>query len=492
MGQQLSTYNLRLYRPSIDNPAAMFMNKSKLSVFMVHNKQWVGYEGAPVSTNLSFDKKLGKLAIGGVLNSDKASMFNTTHLNLNSAYQFQVSHNSYIAFGLGIGLVNQAFDFSGVDVVNGSDALLGLNGEQRFGVDGNIGAYYMHDKFHIGISVPHVFQRSINYEVLDDSYSFLFNRQLTANAGVYLDSLVSNVVFEPYTQFRMIPGVIYQYDVGLNSKINNKVVVNVGYRSFNSLLFGVGVSLNNKINLYYSANLGSNDLYSRSQGSHEVAMSFRIEGEKTGEEIFEDNLLVVAELDSLEEVVDSMDLKLQQICTCKDIDVYVKYLNERIDSLKGDEREPYIAKLDSIEDFIVNDDGETVPNGKVENPYDMDAEKIGVGHTFVVNDVYFETGSYILDHNSLAILDLFVEFLRANPNITIEIGGHTDDIGTDLNNYILSQNRARAVYMYFLVNGIDGFRMQYAGFGESRPVMPNINAKNRAMNRRTEIMITGM
>lgn len=492
VGQQLSTYNVRVFRPSIDNPAAMFLNRSDLSFFMIHNKQWAGFEGAPVSTNISFDKKIDNLAFGGVLDVDKASMFNTTHLNINGAYQFRVTTNGYVSLGLGLGLVNQGFDFSNVDVVDNNDALLALNREQRFGADGLVGVYYMQNNFHAGFSIPHVFERNINYEVVSEKFDFAFNRQLVANVGYGLDSLISKIRFEPYAQFRMIPSILYQYDIGVSSKINEKVVLNVAYRSQNAFLFGVGLSLNSNINLYYSASVGNNELYSRSQGSHEIAMSFKMNGNSKSQEYIEGNLLVADELDSLEKVVDSMDLKLRQICSCKDVQVYVKYLNDRIDLLAGNEAQPYQAKLDSIEDVFVDSNGNKRPNGKKANPYDMDMKNLSVGHTFVVNDVRFKTGSFELDLNSLEILDLFIEFLRANPTVSVEISGHTDDVGTDLNNLMLSQNRARAVYMYFLVNGIDGKRMQYAGFGESRPVAPNTTKVNRARNRRTEIMITSM
>ena len=81
-------------------------------------------------------------------------------------------------------------------------------------------------------------------------------------------------------------------------------------------------------------------------------------------------------------------------------------------------------------------------------------------------------------------------FLSDNPSVKIDIQGHTDDIGNDNDNLILSQNRARVVYEYIVARGISASRMTNHGYGEQRPVLPNTNEANRAKNRRTIFVIT--
>jgi outer membrane protein OmpA-like peptidoglycan-associated protein len=80
-------------------------------------------------------------------------------------------------------------------------------------------------------------------------------------------------------------------------------------------------------------------------------------------------------------------------------------------------------------------------------------------------------------------------FLQQNPTVKIEIGGHTDDVGSDDNNQILSAKRAYEVYMYFISKSIAAERLIYVGYGETRPKYPNTSDDNRAKNRRVELMI---
>jgi outer membrane protein OmpA-like peptidoglycan-associated protein len=76
-----------------------------------------------------------------------------------------------------------------------------------------------------------------------------------------------------------------------------------------------------------------------------------------------------------------------------------------------------------------------------------------------------------------------------NPDIRIEIGGHTDNQGSPEHNKTLSKNRALAVYNYLLSRGIDASRMTYAGFGDTKPISDNETEAGRALNRRTEFKI---
>ena len=76
-----------------------------------------------------------------------------------------------------------------------------------------------------------------------------------------------------------------------------------------------------------------------------------------------------------------------------------------------------------------------------------------------------------------------------NTKISIAINGHTDDIGEDDKNLLLSQNRADAVKNYLIDKGINASRLKSIGYGEKKPSFPNSNDQNRAKNRRTEFEI---
>ena len=79
--------------------------------------------------------------------------------------------------------------------------------------------------------------------------------------------------------------------------------------------------------------------------------------------------------------------------------------------------------------------------------------------------------------------------LREKNNVVVHFVGHTDNIGNDQDNLLLSQRRAKAVYDYLMQLGIAGDRLSYKGYGESRPIAGNQSEEGRARNRRTEFVI---
>ncbi len=125
------------------------------------------------------------------------------------------------------------------------------------------------------------------------------------------------------------------------------------------------------------------------------------------------------------------------------------------------------------------------------DPYvlDIPLQKIKPGSKAVLNNVFFDTDKYDLKPQSMVELNKLVEFLTINPHVKIEIGGHTDNVGGDGPNQILSERRALAVADYLTVNGIEKWRIAAKGYGESTPIASNETESGRAKNRRTEFMI---
>lgn len=119
-------------------------------------------------------------------------------------------------------------------------------------------------------------------------------------------------------------------------------------------------------------------------------------------------------------------------------------------------------------------------------------EKLKEGSRVVLNNVFFATDSYALEEASRAELNKLVELLVNNPGLQLEIGGHTDSVGSDSDNLTLSERRANAVVEYLIVNGVAGERLTSKGYGETQPVADNGTEKGRALNRRTEMKVTQM
>ena len=91
---------------------------------------------------------------------------------------------------------------------------------------------------------------------------------------------------------------------------------------------------------------------------------------------------------------------------------------------------------------------------------------------------------------SVQILDEAVDTLKRNPNVVVEVDGHTDSVGTDAYNQALSERRAKAVYDYLLSHGVPNSQISgERGFGESKPIDTNDTAEGRQRNRRTELNV---
>lgn len=119
----------------------------------------------------------------------------------------------------------------------------------------------------------------------------------------------------------------------------------------------------------------------------------------------------------------------------------------------------------------------------------IEMKKLRKDISIVLPNIFFDTGKWDLKETSDVELQFLLKFLKRNPKITIEVQGHTDDIGKDEDNLNLSQKRAEAVREYLLEQGINPERLLAKGYGESQPVAGNITDEDRAQNRRTEIKI---
>ncbi len=124
-------------------------------------------------------------------------------------------------------------------------------------------------------------------------------------------------------------------------------------------------------------------------------------------------------------------------------------------------------------------------------PYkiDISLSRIKQGKSVVLNNIFFDTDSFNIKPESYPELDKLVVFIRLNIGIKVEIGGHTDNVGSESYNQKLSENRAKSVYNYLISKGVKKERLSYKGYGMKKPLVKNDSPENRAKNRRTEFTI---
>ena len=120
---------------------------------------------------------------------------------------------------------------------------------------------------------------------------------------------------------------------------------------------------------------------------------------------------------------------------------------------------------------------------------EFEIKDIEEGSTHTIDDILFTTNSSIIQESSKIVLNSFASWLLNNKKISIEIQGHTDDVGSNSNNMALSKDRAFTVMQYLISKGIELSRLKFKGYGEETPKFPNDSVENRAKNRRTDFMI---
>lgn len=109
--------------------------------------------------------------------------------------------------------------------------------------------------------------------------------------------------------------------------------------------------------------------------------------------------------------------------------------------------------------------------------------------TIRLKHVFYNTGSASLSDLSKYELDNVVRLLNANPDVMVQLAGHTDSVGDDEMNLNLSQSRANNVLAYITSRGISDSRLSASGYGETEPIDSNESEEGRANNRRTELRI---
>ncbi len=146
--------------------------------------------------------------------------------------------------------------------------------------------------------------------------------------------------------------------------------------------------------------------------------------------------------------------------------------------------------------YVFHSERFLLPEGKTDlNPFYLSIglnkiEELADKKPIVLKNIFFEYNSSELDTiRSVSELGNLINLLRDNPDLKIQINGHTDNQGSEEYNLQLSEDRAKSVYNYLINKKIAPGKLAYKGYGELIPVADNETEENRQLNRRTEFEI---
>jgi len=141
--------------------------------------------------------------------------------------------------------------------------------------------------------------------------------------------------------------------------------------------------------------------------------------------------------------------------------------------------------------YLFYSDHFQMKQGDINEPQEKDIalHRIQIGKEVVLKNIFFETDSWDIKSESESELNSLYEFLSLNKSISIELSGHTDNTGSEAKNRMLSENRAKAVYLVLIERGIQASRLSFKGYASSKPIGDNKSEEGKATNRRTEFKV---
>ena len=173
---------------------------------------------------------------------------------------------------------------------------------------------------------------------------------------------------------------------------------------------------------------------------------------------------------------------------------------KQISNIQTDETGNFLITLPTNKNYSLNinrkgylfySDNFSLIDNKLDSFFNLriPLQPIEKGAAVILKNIFFDSNSDLLKKESEIELDKFVSLLNENPNLKIQINGHTDNVGKKEDNQKLSLNRANAVLKYFVLKGIKLIRLTAVGFGDTKPIADNHTEQGKNNNRRTEINV---
>jgi type IX secretion system PorP/SprF family membrane protein len=259
------------------NPATSG-SKSYNPLIIQTRKQWLGFEGAPLTSNISYNGALNnRSAMGGYLMFDKAFPTMQVNFHLNYAYHIPLDYDKVnLSFGLGAKIMYHNLDFNINDLPPGYDQAFSARSFDEFLGDASSGVYLYGQNFYLGFSASNMFQSSFNTAVNGSPYS---NREFRNyySMGAYKFNIVSNDwEIEPSFLIRKMKFQASISDFTSRIIYLNNTWAGLTYRTNGTAVLGLGFAVNNLHISYSYDHTFAGEIMTYTYGTHELGISFRI------------------------------------------------------------------------------------------------------------------------------------------------------------------------------------------------------------------------
>jgi len=242
-------------------------------------QQWLGFEGAPLSTNISYHGALNnRSAMGGYLMFDKANPSLQANLQLNYAYHIPLNYNKVnLSFGVGAKLMYYNLDFKNEDLPPGIDPAYSASSYDNTIGDASAGTYLYGRNFYLGFSASNLYQSTFNTPIrLSPVSNKLFRNYYTM--GAYRFNIMNrDWQLEPSFLLRKMELHNNVTDITTRIIYLEDTWAGLTYRSNGTLVFGFGF-LANKIHISYTYDhTFAGEIMQYTYGTHEIGISYKIQ-----------------------------------------------------------------------------------------------------------------------------------------------------------------------------------------------------------------------
>jgi len=461
-GQQTPQRNVYGYNKYAINPAYAGMSGCT-EINFSHLNQWVKIDGAPLTSLVSANGRIGKsLGIGGQVMVDQIGMIQQVSGMGSIAYGFTFAKHHHVRLGASVGYNQYRVDPTSAIAFDPLDPI--INGGVQSGgtINLDMGLVYAWKGLELSVGSKQFIQSTSNMAIVGidgDGYSLRrhLNSYLAYNIGISDKWQLTPSVFAKGTNNG------YQLDLNTDINYKNFIYAGLGYRTSVGLVGRLGIQIQELFFIGYAYETPMSNIASYSSGSHEVILGIKFCKKKKSEEI-----PAIAEVKKEEPDTTANELRNDAIAVAPAMDtVYIT----KVDTVYI--KAP-VTEVVEVKEEVVREVVEEVKEVKAEfKPIDK--------------DILFEFDKAIVKRESFGELESIINILNSRQNLKISIKGHTDAVGSESYNIYLSKNRVNAVKEFLMSNGIDKSRILVDALGEKVPVADNSSAEGRKKNRRVEV-----
>lgn len=261
------------------NPAVVG-GKDCLELKSGYRNQWIGIDGAPRTTFLSFSTSVinptrlfseSHIGLGGYFQDESFGSFKKTTFNLSYSYSFLIKPKVTFAFGIHAGIQQLGIDAGSIHLFQRNDPILDGSGKIVLVPDGGVGCFFENDNWYVGYSLKNMVMNNWQNLIISEDSRLNIHHFLMTGKRFYGKKLnfVPNLIVKHAG--RSIPAA----DINFNFEYKNLLNVGVSYRNFDAFSALFHLNILDHINLYYAYDITTSNIQKMGSNTHEFIVSYK-------------------------------------------------------------------------------------------------------------------------------------------------------------------------------------------------------------------------